>query len=315
MSNSQQSKGRRGKLATDKAKKSPILDITKNIDICPECENTVDDNENGLNCEDCNKWWHARCLNISSEKYKWLSDSENIVYVCKECKKMKSEGPISNAALMTKLNSMMQTLSDVLASNVSANQAHSDLAARVTALEESRTDTQTNTLVNIQKQVKEEVSEMNERERRRFNVIIQNIPEGSGEEAEEDEDKAKVVEILNKVTEINPDDISTPIRLGPKGTRARALKITLKNDKMKHKIIKNYFNKINKKGTSPKECIYINNDMTPAQRKEDQELREELKQRRLTEKDLIIRNGKIITRPTGGQSAPHPGSPTGGPGQ
>ena len=79
---------------------------------------------------------------------------------------MKSEGPISNAAIMTKLNTMMQTLSEVLASNSSANQAHSDLAARVTALEELRTDTQTKTLANIQKQVKEEFSEMNERERR-----------------------------------------------------------------------------------------------------------------------------------------------------
>ena len=37
---------------TDKAKKSPVVDITKNVDICPECENTVTDNDNGLNCED-----------------------------------------------------------------------------------------------------------------------------------------------------------------------------------------------------------------------------------------------------------------------
>lgn len=304
--------------SNNKNKTPPVFNLAKEIDkdICPNCENTVKTEENGLNCEDCCHWWHAKCCNISDEKYEWLAESDNIVYVCDQCRSKGKDDSNSNAAIMKKLSEMMLCMQTVLASNDKITMVNNDLVQRVTALESSRNIVQEEIKANITKQVKEEMGESAEREKRRLNLIIQNVPESTKEESADRtwEDNATVFGLLQMVTEIGTGDFTEPIRLGAKSARPRAIKITVKEDQLKQKIIREYFSKINRKGTAPQSCIYINHDLTPIQRREDKALREELKERRKNEKDLVIRNGKIITKPPvingGNLDANHPGSPT-----
>ena len=51
--------------------------------------------------------------------------------------------------------------------------------------------------------------------------------------------------------------------------------------------------------------LYINPDLTPAEREANRKLRQELAQRRAAgEEDIVIRNGTIIKRPNGTRTRP-----------
>ena len=58
--------------------------MSLNKDICPKCENQV--KEEGLGCEECGYWFHISCLEISKEQYNFISDKEELLFVCKTCK-------------------------------------------------------------------------------------------------------------------------------------------------------------------------------------------------------------------------------------
>ena len=99
------------------------------------------------------------------------------------------------------------------------------------------------------------------------------------------------------------------MRLGNnEDNKTRPIKITFADTQKRYEILRN--NKdLKMYCNTGKECeldfcddedehvhIYINTDKTKQQLKEEKELREELKKRKQTEQNLIIRNGKIIKK-------------------
>ena len=159
----------------------------------------------------------------------------------------------------------------------------------------------------IQKQVSQSFDEMKEREERKLNLIFFNIKESTKKEKAEafKEDIEKVKEVLshtnpdlseNIVKDLQEDKMT---RLGNKDDsndqtkRPRPIKLTLKNEKTKFKILKN---SSLLKNFQSQQNVGIKPDLTKQQQIEDKELRAQLKRRKDGGEDVMIYRNKVILR-------------------
>jgi hypothetical protein len=55
---------------------------------CPCCKAGVLSTEQGLQCDICEEWSHAKCVNISDVEYQFLKDHKGIDWFCGQCKKV-----------------------------------------------------------------------------------------------------------------------------------------------------------------------------------------------------------------------------------
>ena len=157
----------------------------------------------------------------------------------------------------------------------------------------------------VEVKVDEFMTEMVEKDKRKLNVVIANLPESELETPEErkKEDRDRVRKLVGKIADdVKVDEIDNPVRLGPVrvGTNAkpRLLKMTVKSEETKKKIMRNV-SKLNINVPLPKR-VYINDDTTPKEREKIRKLKEEIRDRRETEPNLTInyRELKIVTRQT-----------------
>ena len=158
----------------------------------------------------------------------------------------------------------------------------------------------------IEMKVNEALEEMQEREKRRMNVVFVNVPESEADTPEErkKEDLEKIATIVRTVSDVTKDDMTDPTRLGAKvigkDKRPRMLRMTVRNEETKKKLLTNA-RKIEGKG---RDRVYINQDRTPKEREIFRKLREELMEKRKENHDLVIRDNKIVPKRGGeGQGA------------
>ena len=155
----------------------------------------------------------------------------------------------------------------------------------------------------VEKKVSEYLDEKQEKEKRKSNIVITNLPESKkespGERKQDDLDRVK--EIVQKVLpEVDGSMIENPVRLGQfkigSNVRPRLVRVSVKTEEMKNKILRKAY-KLNQGVTNKNEKIFINQDLTPKQREVEKALRDELRERRDNgEEDLVIRNGRIVQR-------------------
>src|ERR1700759_375384 len=55
---------------------------------CPCCKLWVLATEMGLQCDICELWSHANCVEISEEEYNFLNEHKGIAWFCSPCKKI-----------------------------------------------------------------------------------------------------------------------------------------------------------------------------------------------------------------------------------
>ena len=63
---------------------------TIDADLCGNCERAVEPDDDGLECEICRLWFHASCVNIPIEVYKFLVEEEageQMTWQCIPCKR------------------------------------------------------------------------------------------------------------------------------------------------------------------------------------------------------------------------------------
>ena len=144
--------------------------------------------------------------------------------------------------------------------------------------------------------------EIEDRDRRRTNLIISGLEEKDGSVEERKEwDKSNTVKLLTHLGIIAEnagvsyeDVVTTSYRVGrhrPDGNRL--LKVVCKDQAAKKDIL----GKAKElRSNSTYRNVYINPDLTPMQQEESKRLRTELRSRRDKGEDVIIRRGKIISR-------------------
>ena len=286
--------------------------IAQNLDICPDCENEVKLDEQGIKCDDCKQWWHAPCCKIDDQQYNWLSGKGSsgyyVKFTCKICSERKEEDTdevISNAMLFKQMQQMMQTMSKVLTNYEKINETNDKLHQRIEKLELEKEKCSAQPLNDIKEFVVEKVgealSEAREKEARKLNLLLVNVPENPGEDAQE-KDMVSVNKIMKKIM---PDDevkvtnlVRLPMAKGQTniGRAPRMMKIKVEDIHTKRKILSNSY-KLNEGSdiTDPKKKLYINQDLTREERIEGKKLREAL--RNHPDRDnMKIKGNKLVPK-------------------
>ena len=255
----------------------------------------------------CGIWVHAVCEGISNELYDKFNDVcanvSSLSYYCEanHCNsriKQLVHAHYANVdqqvdlpsvrtlqaeqANLHRLISEVSTKVDNLKSRNDVLYSEVETASELVSPPIIQTESPASTFLTVAK-------ELDDRERRRNNVIIYNLPETSPSQ-----DKKWFVDLCKTVFDIGIK-VTKILRLGkPAEEKARPLLIVLDNLSHNEFIVSHsYYLRRHSQYTN----IYVSTDMTKFQREKHKKLVQQLKQRRERgEKYLIIFNGEIVLR-------------------
>ena len=303
----------------DKSSDKPT-DKSVKLDVCKKCNKTV--SEDCIECYWCSQWEHRACANIKESELVVLSStSKNILFFCSSCLLVLPDALSSHSqlvnALQTGFQSVENKLSQEMGSQISAQfgstckklqKSIDELSLNIDKLttqnnniqmeidntsESFSTPAQPRSYASVVSPSNAALSiadELADREKRKKNVIVYNFPEASDLEADR-------VSFLDLCTKVYNSDISVNklVRLGKKSTgKHRPLLICLKHDEDKSLILSQSYPL---RRNSQYSDVFMAPDRTKFEREKHKKLVEELKERRSQgEKDLVIRNGAIISK-------------------
>ena len=287
---------------------------------CKFCTSTSTDDKL-LQCDRCDFGVCLPCSTMSSVLYELMNkNSQGVHWFCKECdsqamkdvqtgqqieerckfyfNKCRDEIKEVESTLNNKIDTEVARLdSEVKAlKSLSASQRtkNVELSKKVDELEQEMNVGATVVEQKIEERTtniaQKSISEILEREKRRNQLILFNIMESDKEEAKQrqEDDSKEICRILESINAAS--DIDQVIRVGQKQTTPRPIKIKLKNQSNKDRILKAA---MNLKGTE----IYISKDMTPLEQAEHRKLVMELKKKRGeagVDDQWVIRRGRVM---------------------
>ena len=254
----------------------------------PKCGKDLVEGESMMECRGCRGWAHEGCTGLSKATYSTLQKGGNACqWFCMHCRDCEDKI----------VPGVQEALKGIHAMLIELNNRMSKFEG---ACSEEAIDKKIEQAV--ERKMKEMIGEKEEQEKRKLNIVISNIPESRAETAgERKEEDLKAVRA--KIDELGFDgalgkEVVDPVRLGrfTIGQRPRMLRVTAKTEDAKKYIMQNA-SSIKQTETDNKKKIWFNHDLTEKERREDRELREELKRRRLAgETDLIIRRKQIVKK-------------------
>ena len=280
---SKSTKGKRGK-----GKKSALSESqSESVHHCGLCKGECSGDL--IECCACRLWFHRICANLDEEEYRvFTRGNHGIQWSCVNCLKAKGDEVKKLIQLENKIEELTKIIfkmEDNFIKKVD-EQIEKKITDRLTEIESKLTN-----------KMEGKIEEKTEHEKRKANMVIWNIPESkkTDPKEEKEDDEKNVLDILNKTSIISTENISKIERLGRKSDRPRLVKVIVKTTDMKDKIMKNQ-RKINEGESDKKNFIYINHDLTPAEREQGKKLREELKRRiGEGETNIGIRNSEIVS--------------------
>ena len=279
---------------------------------CKHCNKLCSKKGTSFQCEICYSWVHASCEGVSNDNYKLFNklcaSMPNIVYCCNlnQCYARLSQlTSVANTPLTESVDDHnFQTIIDnhnTLENSVSKLGTQIEALSKAnTALEKRFSDLLNTQSVNQKTLKSSEVStaatassiadELSERERKKNNIIVYNLPEAPEKSSEEQ----SFADLCKHIVEVDLN-IQKIFRIGRKDSnRIRPLLVCFTSEETKLSVLSSAprlrFHDDYKK-------VYIAPDMTKFERVKHKKLVEELKQRRQQgETNLIIKNGTITRR-------------------
>ena len=248
---------------------------------CLICSTEVGGKAGGVQCSYCDRWVHPKCANITKAHFE-LYKQPTCQYICETCVK-----------ISTKIKKEIQHL------QVKQMEMHEDIEAN-----KEEIATQKRRMDKVEKKVDEldpakiieqsrdsMLRELRERESRKDNLVVYQVEEtevGSGLEKKE-QDILKIQEIFEFLQcPLTREGIKFIFRVGEKKEERpgpRPIILCLKDNGARKIILENTRRLVSSKF----ERISITPDLTPLQRKEEEELRKEAESRNnsLSEEDRL----------------------------
>ena len=242
---------------------------------CAKCCGVIPNEVKALQCESCAEWNCLFCTAMPESVYDAIMDNNipNFIWTCDKC--------VNAVPTIKNLTSMLQ---GVKQEQEDSRSQMKEFHTRVEKVEES-----------IDVKLQSAIDDYRNRESRKLNVILHNIPEPTAEQATDRkaEDKEQIADMIENGLPLEPIETHSIIRLEKKiEGKARLTKVTLDSVKNKRDVLNNAKNVRN---SSTWGRVYITPDLTPRERDANKILREELKKRRDDgETGLFIRRGKIL---------------------
>lgn len=255
--------------------------------LCLTCEGAIEDGQGELviQCFLCKEFCHKACCGLTTSQFNACRGSSLLQWTCEGCK---DKEVFVKSQIEAKLDGIFQILKT--------------MTERMELLERMQ-NVDTKIEETIENKVKEYMQEAEERDKRKLNIVIVNLPESGKESADDrkNDDRDRVRELVRKIPEVDAGEIDNPVRLGAfkigQNVRPRLLRMEVKSEATKQKIMKGMHNLNANKPQA--QHIYINHDSTPKEREEIKKLREELKIRKEageTNISIDYRTLKIVNR-------------------
>lgn len=306
---------------------------TKKTD-CGICSVTMTKKDKALQCELCELWYHTSCENLDDDTYDLImKDSKKEVplihwYCSKQCNKVASKylgGVLHLEREVQKLSEEVAHIDKSLAA-LNEGKLPEKLARAVKDISQQCAQTSTDALEQkmmgidiITEREKEKLAEIEERVKRKNNLMVFGLPENKekNRDGRMDEDKLLIRELLE---EINIDQ--NPVehrRIGKfqqgDNNKSRPVRITFSSEAVRDDALKAYHrtrkeNKQDAIGNENDEAsgntrlckkVSLRKDLTPMERKEEDDLFQELKDRREQARESgddkaiwIRRKGRVV---------------------
>ena len=270
--------------------------------LCLGCEDAIDTEDfDSIECSKCSEWCHRRCSDLDRDEFRVAQKGNSLLsYTCQKCNSKSKDKSLSQkdaSRIENKVDKMLDMFHAFTKKMVSTLDDHkTELHRRVDKVE-------SNMEKQVEIKVKEAMLEEKEREMRKNNAILVNLPESgdSNPEQRQKDDVEETLKILEKVLgeKVASSEIDNPVRIGTrqvgKDSKPRLLKIQIANEAFRRKLFSKT-KKFNEREGDPKKKVYVNPDRTPKEREDYKKLRAELKERQKTNPNLIISRGKIVTK-------------------
>ena len=188
---------------------------------------------------------------------------------------------------VSKLSSKLSEMKSEFAKNSFANDQHMTESADNAPPQRS----------NLSKTFSTILSEEREKDKRRLNLILHNVPESDdpNSEARRQNDTDTAAAIFNQHLGI-PTSVCNATRLGKKGAKARLLRVAVSNERDKAIILRNSTKVRSMNGVDYLRNLYITPDLAPAEREQNKALRSKLKEMNQQGNRYRIKNGQIVLR-------------------
>ena len=276
---------------------------------CPVCNEDV--NKDGVLCDLCDSWHHRMCVKMSVSKYKILSQQDDggrqqgvIQWICPGCHRGSSKIMALLRIVVTKQDKMAENLSTVEGNVSTLSTRVDECDTNLAEVQESLSKIEEFGYDNDLTQSRI-IMELEQREKRRFNLIIYNLPEKQRENAKDrhDEDMRTLKECINEKNEQHVA-FQSSTRLGevPENGHPRPLRVTVDSEADKELLLKKAKSFKDSENQVTKNLV-VKLDQTPCQRNAWKKLASERDKKRsecLTqeEKDRWqIRNLKVVQLP------------------
>ena len=297
--------------------------LSKKLEMCDHCSKEFTASCEVLQCDLCASLVHASCEGVDKEHFQLLSQVtnkiSNVMYYCKlnncvarskqfifknvQAILSSSEDSESNETALRSITEEQEEIRDAL----TALSAKVDDLCSLNQTLESEIKATAGAVVSKPSPVVgeslfaspvEAVDEYLDRERRKCNLVIYNLPEpiASNVKDRTQQDKNVFSQLVSSELKIENINLLKCIRLGKKtsNNKARPLLVSVTEASTKYNILKKASQL---RHSSSHSKVYISPDMTRKEREAAKELRTELKRRLAAgEKDLTIRQGKIVQK-------------------
>ena len=245
---------------------------------CFSCQDLLGRDDEAVQFDSCDNWYCVACSELNKAAYNSITDHGGVVmWFCKHCN-IALPGMKKLLKTMTRMGGRQNAME---AKQKKLEDSHREVVARVERLEEGNNNARgdgegMNEL--IAKCVREEVYEAKQRDMRRKNVIVRNLPEPTEDKTDEDNIKLLTDE-LGITQKVN---ITEAIRLGKEGKkdgddRPRLLKLECESLEQVQLFLNNSRKLMNCRSMKD---VYIGKDWTKKQQQEQRILRVALQERR-----------------------------------
>lgn len=263
---------------------------------CVVCALQVKASESAVQCDLCQKWCHASCpggkQNISTELYKLL-DAAGVCYLCPKCESKKDD-------VFDSFRHLEEFKKQVDVNLASLQKQMDDVKASMqNQIDDLKSKGVQSSPAGAPSDLQSEIKEALDREKKKNFAVIVGLPESDAQAVRSAGDKDFVLKMAHDIgidaTEV--EDVFRDGRSRPDdGNRqyVRIVKIKFKESRSKLNFLKG-FARAKDAGLR----AYVRHDLTFRQRQEDKALKAELheKRKQYPNDDLVIRDGKIISRP------------------
>ena len=233
---------------------------------CGKCNKNFKTGACKIGCEFCSKWYHIDCEEVSKEVWKVMSESKQIHWFCKKCNE-KAEDVLAvvkkcvkeNEEIKRELKDLQQTVKDI---KEGKDEEFIESVKKIieTVVGEKQSD---NPVRNPSREVireiaKKEVQENNDKKGRECNFVVSGIDE-------EDEAENEIQDMLNYL-EVTVD-VSGIRRMGRDKIAGKTRQVWVKvASKIERNNVIDRAKKLKEEDKWKR--VYINRDMTEAERKE-----------------------------------------------